>query len=448
MAQPSDRRLITEEKANGTYAAYKDVGVGPLAPLRSALKAGQSVGMQVEGDSTGNEMTEWVYLFGQSVVEAFPAYTAMYWLWGDANQKYPTPSVIATGPGGERRISPSTQGAFVPGNQFAITSPDLDLRLKVSFNTWPLAANSVLACHGYTAGNYSFRFMALADGTINIRFSKDGTTNIFPAAVTPAGIAAGTPVWLRFTYKADNGASGCDVTFYQSTDGEIWTQISSVKTTAGTGSLFASTQDWEIGAEGFSGSPMSTGSIYAAYVLDGIAGNHKAPMLIDGWQLRSPATATRSGAPVLAIVNGSHPGASLTYLNDATRLPKMVLPMSQAVCILSCSHNDGTATSGTYLAGWDVWLARLRTALPGQTQIVVSTQNPEVPPSVYRAEHANRHWQIATWARKNNLPVVDAFAAFNADSRGLAALINADGLHPSPAGSALWRDTMLAAGGF
>ena len=64
-------------------------------------------------------------------------------------------------------------------------------------------------------------------------------------------------------------------------------------------------------------------------------------------------------------------------------------------------------------------------------------------------------WPLCTIDRRrahasgSTAGVVDAYQAFLDDSRGVAALLNADGLHPSDAaGSPLWRDQLLRAVGF
>lgn len=53
----------------------------------------------IVGDSTGNESTEWVYLYAEWLAEQFPAYTVDYYLWDTGTNNYAAPVELQSGLG-------------------------------------------------------------------------------------------------------------------------------------------------------------------------------------------------------------------------------------------------------------------------------------------------------------------------------------------------------------
>ncbi|PNI10543.1 hypothetical protein CXX84_03585 [Arthrobacter sp. AFG7.2] len=127
---------------------------------------------------------------------------------------------------------------------------------------------------------------------------------------------------------ADNGAAGHDVKFYQSADGNTWTQVGASITTSGVTTVFQPTAwPFEFGSRNLGGESLTAGSqVYEVQVRDGIEGPLLTPPNPCAWLLPYISgggfTGTMNGAPVLDVFNGSKPGADVTYLSDATRLPK------------------------------------------------------------------------------------------------------------------------------
>ena len=71
---------------------------GQTQALMGKLKRGlEDAVIVVLGDSTGNEVTEWVYKMGLALAPLFPAYTIKYSLWDGA--AYPAATTLATGTG-------------------------------------------------------------------------------------------------------------------------------------------------------------------------------------------------------------------------------------------------------------------------------------------------------------------------------------------------------------
>jgi hypothetical protein len=160
-------------------------------------------------------------------------------------------------------------------DEAALRTGDLDLRVRIAADTWPLTANSVLMSRvNGAAGTLAWRWNLNTDGTMSvITYLADGSTTVVwaPSSVMSA-MGPGTTLWLRVTCDADNGASKRVVTYYTSTDGNVWTQLSTnsadantvINTTAGSGI--------EIGVRNATNGPIAA-KIYRAQILSGINGS-------------------------------------------------------------------------------------------------------------------------------------------------------------------------------
>ncbi len=74
-------------------------GINALSPAKLKLVAAASdVKLAFIGDSTGNETTEWIYLFAAWLATLYPAYTVKYYLWVDGSG-YGAATTIASGSG-------------------------------------------------------------------------------------------------------------------------------------------------------------------------------------------------------------------------------------------------------------------------------------------------------------------------------------------------------------
>lgn len=423
-----------------------------FAGLKQAIADGLHCAFAGQGDSTGNEVTEWVHLFATSIGAANANYTVRDWIWNDATQLYDRPIVIQTGTAGRAYVTPA-------GVSMAWYGPtmgnDLDVRINLKNVNWANGAVQTLVARQGASGSYGFKFGLNSTGLVTLTWSSDGTTFNATKFGNTVPYAANAEGWLRATLKADNGAAGHDVKFYTSSDGATWTQLGSTITTAGVTTVYQPTAwPFEFGSRNLGGEALTAASqVYEVQIRDGIDGPILNPPNVAAWLLPSASgggfSGSINGAPVLDVFNGSKPGADLTYLNDATRLPKMLPLVSPLAIFLSDSHNENQISGPQFIGKYKAWVDAVSARHPG-VPLVAMTQNPETSPATYVTQHGKRRSEIIAITARLGVDVVDVYGAFLADSRGLAALLNSDGLHPtnavgSNAGSQVWRDAVKAA---
>lgn len=421
---------------------------GQLTALTGALSdAVNCVGVQVLGDSTGDETTEWVYNTAQYLAAQYPAYTVKYRLWDDTSQDYLAPVVLQTGPQGEMYASFPAKSLSIAAAQVTHIGGDIDLRADVALDDWTPASNQTIMARYGSAGNRAWRWYVGSTGAMTFEWSTDGTALIAKSSTNP-GFVDGSRNWVRVTLDVDNGASGNDVKFYTSSDGATWNQLGSTITTGSTTSIFnPSSQAWEMGARGTNGERMS-GKVYEVGIRNGLNGPTCNPRFPDAWTRPDDTSATFTGSPTLYIVNASKSGAGISYLNDSTRLPLMCPDYSQVACFLNSSHNEAWTTGPALNSLWSAWITAVKARLPFAA-LVAMTQNPRYSPASNIREMNIRHGQIAAIARQNGIGVIDTFKAFVADPRG-SALIATDGIHPTHnvgdnQGALLWASVVQAA---
>ena len=446
---------VAQVKARGTATEH-------FAELMETLDLGlRSAGLGVVTDSTGFSASanRWPYLLGQSLATRYPAFTVRHHAWNSGNADYDVPTVIQTGAAGTRYATfASTSQACWPDSSLTDFTGELDFRIKVALDSWTPGTEVCLFSKFGSAGNRAFRFSfgtGFGVGNLTFECTSDGTTLLtHNANATWTPPANGAPVWLRCTFKGNDGSGNRLVAFYQSADGVTWAQIGTTVTVAGTVTLFNAATEFECGGRGgyANGGGLGAGKVYEVQVRNAINGPIILPTMVENWplQLASGARALLpvSGAPVLDILNAAQSGASVVDMN--TNIAKRLHNYSLKTVILASSHNDtGSAspnqwhTGETYTALWDTLLTNAQAQAPNASYVLM-TENPRSSPATLISEHAIRLALLIGWARKNRLGIVDAYTAFVNDSRGLAVLNGVDGIHPSDAdGSPLWRDTIL-----
>jgi hypothetical protein len=435
---------------------YEQIGrprrAGAFTALMAAMDLGQSCALQVLGDSTGVTNTRWPYLIGQKFAAAYPAYTVQEANWDDTSQSYNATSVVQTGAAGARYVNMAGgNGMLYPGPPGgAAFTTGIDIRIKASLPTIPTTSDPFLLTRG-AAGAQSVRLGVLRNtGRPYYIYSADGTnlSSNIPATANPAW--SSTPIWIRVTHLLNDGSGNNVVTFYTSTNYDpttpslgTWTQLGAAVTTAGVITSInnpASSVYFSLGGTW-------PDKLYGAEFRTSIGGTNVLGIVPDLWT-HFDNTATFGGAPVLTIINGSKAGANITYLNDPTRLPKMLLPgFGVRGIILSEHHNDSTRWGNEYLPDWDTWLTRIRAVDP-YAPIAVTRQNPRDPAVVTQTDsHARRGLDVMRWAAVNNASLIDVWRAFVEDGRPLAnTLLLSDGIHPSDAlGSPLWANVVWSA---
>jgi hypothetical protein len=424
----------------------------PFAALMAALREGQDdVAIGLVGDSTGDATDEWLYLVGQYLATTFPAYTVRHRVWSDATQAFAAPTTIQTGTGAVERAVVLDPGGTVAAVAYpgANITGDLDISVKVKAVDWSNGTQTFCAKFG-ASGNRSFRFQINSSGFLIFDWSVDGTAlQTVASSGTIVPHADGSIGWVRVVLDVDNGAGGHAIKFYNGSDGIAWTQLGSTVTRAtGATSVFASTYDYELGARTGTAEPLTGGArLYEAQIRDGIDGPTVAPRVASLWN-RGVGTgvATIEGAPILTLVNGSHLGAALSYLNEATRYKKLTPDFGQAVVFFSDSHNEANTVGQAWINLLSSWVTNVLTRHPMAAPVLL-TQNPRYSPAAYIAEHARRRRQTMGWAKQRGYSVVDTYRAF-LDNGGGAALINADGIHPTQTaltgGQTVWKNAITA----
>lgn len=440
MPQPASKRLVTELAMGQRVSAF--------APLKAALAAGdRSCAVQVIGDSTGNETTEWVYTLAQAVAAAYPAWTVHYRLWNDATQQYGGTTVIQTGTAGVRYLDGSTgttTRALDPSVSPHISGP-IDVRVKMNLADWtPTALTAVVGksggdplrgwyCGINSSGSGNRPFFTWSTGGLGADLQT------MTVIGTPT-VADGADLWMRWVWNPNDGAGNRTLSAYQSSDGVTWTQIGSTVTTAGTTTLFNnSARGYEIG--GVANGGITTMKTYEVQIRDGVDGPNIVPALPDLWPPINTSAPRSVGAPILTFVNGSQPGANFAYHNAAGRLKKMVPDFGQLVTIVSDSHNEGLYMGAAWTAYLETFRQALESARPGSPTVFV-TQNPEQSGASWYREHAKRRLDLLGYCRQKNLDCIDTYQAFlNAGWPGALML---DDIHPNTAGEVIWRDAVLA----
>lgn len=412
--------------------------------LKQSLDAGRTCALGMSGDSTGNETAftaEWVSLLAQGIAARYPNYTVIHRVWDDATQAFAAPVMEQTGPAGLRYVR-LTKTLLVDATAVKHIPDDIDVRVKVALDDWTPAAQNTLIGRFGGSGSRAWRMYINTNGYLYLEWSADGTTLVTKNSGVVVGAADGAVKWVRATLDVDNGASGNDVKFYTSDDGVTWTQLGSTVTTAGVTSIFEPpAQTWELGGHAVS-SFVTAGKIYEAQIRDGIAGPIVNPVMPDHWQVRDDTSYTWTGSPVLTIVNGSHPGANLGYLNDATRLPKLHPDYGQVTIMFSDSHNENWSVGEAWRVKYEAWLNAVQTLRP-LASLVLSTQNHRKAPAVNSGAHTERQNIIRAVAARRNHGLIDAYKAFNGDD----SLVQSDGIHPTKgagaSGSQVWADAAL-----
>lgn len=420
-----------------------------FSTLKAALSEGSgSTAVQILGDSTGNETHEWVYKLADAIRVAYPAWTFNYRLWDDSAQAYAAPVTLQTGTAGERYIDNSATtnttrrlDTSVPG-----LTGTIDFRVKVNLSDWTPTSQVNLGGTSGNAGSRSWYVIVHTSGLIGFVHSTDGTALTTTHSTAVPGIADGTTSWVRVVFNPNDGAGNRVTKFYKSTDGVTWTQVGATITTAGNVTLFNnSAWGYELGgtASGVISNTIAQLKVYEVQIRDGENGPNIAPALPELWPPYDLNAMRATGAPVLTIVNGAHPGASSTYLGDSVRLPKLTPNYGQCVTLLSNSHNEGLFIDKVWLDKYETWRLAVEARLPGASTVIL-TQNPETSASTWYREHRARRLNLLGYARAKRVDIIDTYRAFLNYGAWEANLMT-DAVHPNPAGSDLWRDAVKAA---
>lgn len=436
---PDDLPSRVTANESGLTSAVKVVG----NTLYETLSEGsRSVAIQVFGDSTGNAPGEWADLIANDLAAKFGDYEVRQYFWDSGTETMPTVPVVTKAPPlYARRIPFSGVGVQALRHVAPSITGDLDVAVKMLPTTWALGGGigQILACKFAAAGVRGWRFYISSSGQLTFDWSTDGTalqTAVATSSYTPLSTS---PYWVRAVLDVNNGAGGHDIKLYHSLLGETWTQIGSTVTRASATSIFDnSAQPYEIGARDGSIEPF-IGDLYEVRIRNGIDGYFQTPCLPEAWYGYGTGGPAPAGSPILTFVNGSMPGADLTYLDGGTVLERMTPGWGQVITLLSVGHNEGRKYGPELYSRMATYVASIKARLPA-VPIVALTQNPAISPATYGFAQAARRSDYLSWDSLLGWTSIDTYRPFLSDGRGTAALISVDGIHPNADGSRVWAD--------
>lgn len=453
----------------------------PVSQFMRVMKAGKLPhGITVLGDSTGNDDNEWVNLFVTWLKGKFPEYTVEQRLWSDARQAHDPPVLRQTGAAGLRRYvssGASTDRTFVVADSVANSIVgDMTVDFQVKFTALPASAFSVCSKRDGGAGHVSWRFELNTSGTLTLYWSADGTNEIIKSSTVSITSAMYQNVyWYRVKLDVDNGATQNEVKFYTSPDATTWTQLGATVTTAAVTSVFDSDSNVIFNGRGgaqtvlpgmefwnmrlYSGITDST----MAPVVDintaqyyptatGVAGSFKGMAVGETVTGFTSSTGTFTGAPVLTIYNGSHPGAAFSYLNASSARRAAMAPYVSDLVFVSDGLNEGTDVVN-YPTTYGSYITSIRALMP-RAGFVCVAQSPRLSSHAEYEAHNLRMAMVPNIAMVNSAMCANVFEAIN--NTGEPDLyISSDGTHPTStaskdsdgtlaAGFQLWADTVIA----
>jgi hypothetical protein len=149
---------------------------------------------------------------------------------------------------------------------------DLDVRVRCSADDWTPATDFLNPISRWGGAVNVFQLQLRSTGALRVDL-RDAAAAAYTAQSTASvGFTDGQVGWIRFTLDVDNGASGYDVKFYTSPDGDTptWTQLGATVTGAGVKTLETGSALMTVGSRTNGG--WWAGKIYRAQVYDGIDG--------------------------------------------------------------------------------------------------------------------------------------------------------------------------------
>ena len=144
---------------------------------------------------------------------------------------------------------------------------------------------------------------------------------------------------------------------------------------------------------------------------------------------------TGSGSRTLTVYNCSVAGADSMFFQGGKFSPS-IAALDPVLTVVSMGHNE-SAVPTLWLPKYTGFAEQIADALPS-TDIILVAQNPATA-NTYQEQRTEIYREVAA---KRGYGFIDVCQAFldTGDAPGLTV----DGIHPTPTGSALWRDTVLS----
>lgn len=409
----------------------------------NSLQANVSACLGVQGDSTSVNLlladaTQRWFLGGAKILAAFcPQYQIMYKAWDGVAEDYGAWQVLQAATGGERYVAFSlavARSCVQTYTQVGDFTGNIDFRVRLAPDLWQPAATQTFLARQGGIGFRGFTFKLLTNGDVTFNWNPNPaveSTITITAPFASIGGTNGQQLWLRATVLLSNGLGGYTATIYKSTDGVTWTQLIQSATTSGGPTTIGmpTAINYEIGARGGSVEPFA-GKIFETQLRNGIGGGITEQQPAENWTTTNQSSV--GGAPTLYLINGSLAGQGLSYFMDATRFPKMVIPVSPGLWILNTGHNEAIPVGVVYTAELDAYATLMKARVPLGVY-GVTAENPESSVATNAPNHNMRARQQALWGQRNNWQVLDIGAAlWAADPSG--GNVGPDGIHPTQGG--------------
>ena len=456
-ATGSDPLSVSSAQITDLTETVQDI-VGANAPRPRPDAAGELVAARLDtavtditvgiaGDSTGNDSDEWIRAWLATIGPRYPDLRIKYGLWSDSTQTMPVLSVLQAG------VSDAVSGVKLT-DTFTRTAADINGSTPDVGPAWSAPA-SIFSLDGSKAVCTGSGH-AISDGltTGDVTISATGVTLDTRDSPTPRQfqlvakyVSANTHVYLYVNVSATGNAS---VGIYKRIGGTATLIAGGAAVSAGIPSDTAAfTFNASLAVVGATVTAVVNGVTVTGTLTDpdiaafqpatkygfGSSGSGSAGAIsVDG----VTASVDADAAPQrLTVFNGSMPGSQLSYAQSRVAL---MFPEAPDVVIINSGHNYGAGSPAVYLTAVDDYISALHAVYPA-ARIIVSSQNPEFSPAANRVAHARRLTELRVYALANGYGYVPAHEAFLNEPDGGASLVNGDGIHPTPAGSALWAAT-------
>lgn len=170
---------------------------------------------------------------------------------------------------------PGISGSFAstPDHTSLDIVGDIEVGIDVALDDWVPVANQTFVAKAAGGGVWAYHFGVRTNGIIRLTWSADGTTTSAMDSTVAPTVTDGARLAVVVVFDVNNGASGRTARFYTAPSREgPWTQLGTDRTTAGTASIFSSSQKLVIGTWSSETTEMLSGKVFAAWVRDGIGG--------------------------------------------------------------------------------------------------------------------------------------------------------------------------------
>jgi hypothetical protein len=307
----------------------------------------------LNGDSTGDETTEWFYRLGAWIASKFPTHNVLYYDFPYAKQEFGQSKIIQVGING-LGYCVTGSGQYVRAASKAAYNITGDIEIAVKLQPTTLGATKYIAAKWGAAGNYSWYIAITSDNKIRFNRSSNGTITEYRDSTLAIPYAVNDVFWIKVCYDYDNGNNGNSTDFYTSADGITWTKLGTTVVVAGIGPIFAGTGDLQFHAANSSNSLV--GKFYEAYIRNGIGGSLVASVNMSlanftyltaaytfndimGNEFELVAT-SKTGANTLVMINCSASGMGTSYSMDQNRFDKFTAFSEPHLFFVSYGHNE------------------------------------------------------------------------------------------------------------